>query len=439
MSSNANQNRRNQLLFQDAIDSSSGSDASPTHSERMEQDLSDVPPTRPTIASATMGAPIQQSDHTAESSALPPTRPLILQATASAPIQQVERAVEDDGLQPPAYTLTGRAPAYALIDQHRVATLAPGHPTLQAGPSTNPPNANTFTANMVPPQVNLEDVFLRLQQGFARLGTETDKLQAMKNQAAAADADRGARLAHSAEDAMINMRALAGQRMALQADRVAFQAEKTRLADEDVRVERDREVVAAQYAAALEIEKDNRKLESDLMQLAGKMEEREKALQDKAKTLSEKEKAQSSSSSSTTAQPARDPPSRGLAHNFPLTVELNTLPGIHSDATPTTPRMPSTGTQTLRRRSTVVHRTSLTDLRLWEPATVDDHGEATENSITGKSPVQQADDETVNDAEACELRHTSSERRDRQRSRSIRRVSPVQSLRQLSRSEGAFF
>jgi hypothetical protein len=431
MSSNANTNSRNRLLFHNAIESSSASDASPIPSEQMEQDLSDVPPTRPTIASATMGAPIQQSDHTAESSALPPTRPSILQATASAPIQQSERAVEDDGLQPPAYSLAGRASAYALIDQHRVATLAPGHPTLQAGPSTGAPNANEFTANMVPAQIGLEHVFLRLQQGFARLGTETDKLQAMKNQAAATDAARSDRLALSTEGAMRNMKALAGERMALQADRVAFQAERARFAEEAAKVAREREVVAAQYAAAVKIEQDNELMNSELLKLAAKMEEREKALQ-------EKEKSQSSSPT-TTAQETRELPSRGLAHNSPLSVKLNTLPGLHSDATPTTLRMPSTGTQALRRRSTVVHRTSLTNLALWQPAITDDQAETTEGSITGDSPVQHGDDETVNDAEACELRHTSSERRDRQRGRSIRRVSPVQSLRQLSRSEGAFF
>jgi hypothetical protein len=289
---------------------------------------------------------------------------------------------------------------------------------------------------MVPAPIRLEDVFLRLQQGFARLGTETDKLQAMKNQAAAADADRGARLALSADDAMRDMRALAGERMALQADRVAFQAERARFAEEAVGVERDREVVAAQYAAAVKIEQDNELMKTELLKLAEKLEERGKAVQ-------EKEKAQLSSSSTATAQDTRELPSRGLAHNSPLTVEQNTILGLHSGlhAIPnsTTPRMPSTGTQTLRRRSTVVHRTSLTDLRLWEPASFDDQAETTEASITGDSPVQQADDETVNDAEACELRHTSSERRDRQRGRSIRRVSPVQSLRLLSRSEGAFF
>jgi hypothetical protein len=167
------------------------------------------------------------------------------------------------------------------------------------------------------------------------------------------------------------------------------------------------------------------------LKLAGKMEEREQALQ-------EKEQAQSSSSTAT-ANETRELPSGGLAHNFPLTVELNTLPGLQSDTTPTTPRMPSTGTQTLRRRSTVVHRTSLTNLALWQPATVDDQGETTEHSITGDSPIQQDNDDTITDAEACQLRHTSSERRDRQRGRSIRRVSPVQGLRQLSRSEGTFF
>jgi hypothetical protein len=326
--------------------------------------------------------------------------------------------------------LAGRALAYALIDQHRVTTLAPGHPTLQAGPSTNPPDASAFTANMVPAPIRLEDVFLRLQQGFARLGTETERLQAMKNQAAAADADRGARLALSADDAMRDMRALAGERMALQADRVAFQAERARFAEEAVRVERDREVAAAQYAAAVKIQEDNRKLEADLLALAGKMEQREKALQEREKALS---------SSTAATQHTDEQPSKGLAHDFPLTVELDTLPGLHSDATPTIPRMPSTATQTLRRRSTVVHRTSLTDLRLWKPASTGEQAETTGGSITGESPLQQSDDETVNDAEACQLRHTSSERRDRQRSRSIRRVSPVQSLRQLSRSEGGFF
>jgi hypothetical protein len=282
---------------------------------------------------------------------------------------------------------------------------------------------------MVPAPIRLEDVFLRLQQGFARLGTETDKLQAMKNQAAAADADRGARLALSADDAMRNMRALAGERMALQVERLAVQAERASLAEEAAKDEREREVAAAQYAAAVKIQQDNELMKTELLKLAVRMEEREKALQERENALS----------STFITQPTREQPSRGLAHDFPLTVELNTVPGLHADATPTTPRMPSTGTQTLRRRSTVVHRTSLTNLARWQPAITDDQTETTEGSITGDSPVQHGDDETVNDAEACELRHTSSERRDRQRGRSIRRVSPVQSLRQLSRSEGTFF
>jgi hypothetical protein len=91
--------------------------------------------------------------------------------------------------------------------------------------------------------------------------------------------------------------------------------------------------------------------------------------------------------------------------------------------------MPSTGSHTLRRSSTVVRRVSYNNLALWEQEGLAAHRDAAEESITGDSSVKQAYEETVDAAQLCELRHTSSERRDVQRGRSIRRVSGTLSVR----------
>jgi hypothetical protein len=149
--------------------------------------------------------------------------------------------------------------------------------------------------------------------------------------------------------------------------------------------------------------------------------------------LREKERALASSSSASNQDAARLPPRALLAANFPLTVEQDTLPGLHSEVpaitTQTTPRMPSTGSHTLRRTSIVFRRVSYNNLAFWEQEGLAAQRDAAEGSITGDSPSKQAEEKTTHGAQFCELRHTSSERRDMQRGRSIRRVSGTRTLR----------
>jgi len=210
----------------------------------------------------------------------------------------------------------------------------------------------------------------------------------------------------------------------LDSQRREITAEKARLAEEKERVERDREVAAAQYPAAVKVQQGNEMMKVELVELARKLEMREQSLREKEMSLS------SSSSSAGTIQGTRELPTRGLAANFPLTVDQDTIPGLQSEApiitSQTTFRMPSAGTRTLRRSSTVVHRTTYNNLALWEQEAIAAQRQAAEELISGESPSNATDDqadEIIDAAQICELHHTSSQRRDMQRGRSIRRVS----------------
>jgi hypothetical protein len=264
-------------------------------------------------------------------------------------------------------------------------------------------------------------VFLRLETEFAKLATDKAELQASKVEQDAKVAGDEVKLGRLREGLSTQTRHLHGVNQAIQAD-------KALLAGEFAKVQREREVAAAQYAAAAKVQDENEAMKDVLVELARKLEVREKSVQEKEKALSS-----SSPLSTATIKRTRELPSRGLAANFPLTIEQDTLPGLHSGvptvATQTTPRMPSTGSHTLRRSSTVVRRVSYNNLALWEQEGLAAHRDAAEESITGDSSVKQAYEETVDAAQLCELRHTSSERRDVQRGRSIRRVSGTLSVR----------
>jgi hypothetical protein len=112
-----------------------------------------------------------QNDHAIEGDALAPARPSILITTTHAPTQHTTHAVEEAAQLPPPYSMTGRPPHYAQLDSHR-------------GPNI----ANSSSAGDVFAPAEFDRIFLRLQQELARLRTETEKLQAMKNQAAEQDA-----------------------------------------------------------------------------------------------------------------------------------------------------------------------------------------------------------------------------------------------------------
>jgi hypothetical protein len=292
------------------------------------------------------------------------------------------------------------------------------------GNSDAPLHTSSSSANEVIVQTEFDGLFSRLQHDFVKLAAEEAKVKALKDE----------QVAHLASNEVIFGRVreeLKAKQRTLTVKLQNIQVEQALLTGEQAKVERDREVAAAQYAAAVKIQEENELMKVTLVELAKKLEEREKRLQELEKAA--------------TDQHAGHQPSEGLglAHNFPLTVEQDTLPGVHSGVhavlTPTTPRMPSTGSHTLRRSSTVVRRVSYNNLALWEEQGLAAKRAATEQwitgddtqaSITSESPSKESVADSTHGAQFCELRHTSSERRDRQRGRSIRRVSGTESLRE---------
>jgi len=328
---------------------------------------------------------------------------------------------------PPPYSPAGRAPTYTRIDPRPVATPATYRPGLQSAPSgvvNNPIPANASSADDVFASTAFDRNFLRLQQDFGKLAAESAKFRAQKVEHAAKVASDEMRLDRVRNGIIAKQRELDGQRREIT-------AEKVRLTGGQEKVQRDREIAAAQYAAAVKMQQGNELMKVELVELARELEEREKTLQEMKNALS------SSLSSAVTTQRTRELPSRGLAANFPLTIDQDTLPGLHSEVPTvtiqTTPRMPSAGTRTLRRSSTVVHRTTYNNLALWEQEAIAAQREASDELITSESPSNATDDQThenVDAAQICELRHTSSERRDMQRGRSIRCVSGTLSLRE---------
>ena len=418
-------NNRNALLFMGAFDSSSSSESSTRNT---------TPPAQPRLQHA---LPV-----------LPATTYTMPAPTTSAFVQSNNRAVEASAL-PPAYSVAGRAPIYTPIDPHRDRTPAfvsrmPPHGTSDALLPTS-----SSSANEVIVQTEFDGLFSRLQQDFVKHAAETTKLETLKTEQAAKVASDEVKLGRIREG-------LFSQQRHLNVELENIKVEQARLAGDQAKVQREKEVAAAQYATAAKIQEGNEGMRSELMELARRLEVREKSLREKEKTLLEKEKSLSgtekegarrspspSPSSTAALQHANNlPPSGLLAANFPLTIEQDTLHGLHSEVptvnTPTTPRMPSTGSHTLRRSSTVVRKVSYNNLTLWGERGLAAKRAATEQwitnddtaaSITGDSPSKQSVDEPAHGAQFCELRHTSSERRDRQRGRSIRRVSGTMSLR----------
>ena len=328
---------------------------------------------------------------------------------------------------PPPYSPAGRAPTYTRIDSRPVPTPATYRLGLQSAPSgvvENPTSANASSADDVFPSTAFDRVFLRLQQDFGKLTTESAKFQAKKDEQATKVVSDEIRLDRGRNGIIAKQRKLDAQRREIT-------AEKARLAGERERMERDREVAAVQYATAVKVQQGNEMMKVELVELARKLEMREQSLREKEKPLSP------SSSPAATIQRTRELPTRGLAAKFPLTADQDTLPGFQSEVptvtTQSTPRVPSAGTRTLRRSSTVVHRTTYNNLALWEQEGIAAQREAAEERITSESPSDTTDDqpdENIDPAQICELRHTSSERRDMQRGRSIRRVSGTLSLRE---------
>jgi hypothetical protein len=335
---------------------------------------------------------------------------------------------------PPPYSAAGRAPAYTPFDPHGASS--PPMP-YQMGILPDPSGTSIDRLPAQPSSVDdffaasaFDRVFVRLETEFAKLATEKAELQASKVEQSAKVASDEVKLGRIRAGLSTMQRNLNGQREVIQ-------AEKTLLAAEEAKMARDRQVAATQYAAAANIQEGNEMMHGELVELARRLEVREKSLREKEEVLV--------SSSSAADQDASElpPGGLGLAANFPLTIEQDTLPGLHSEVpavtTQTIPPMPFTGTHTLRRSPTVVHRVSYNNLALREEqaifARIDAahreavQREAAEESITGNSPVKQADEETIDGAQLCELRHTSSERRDMQRGRSIRRLSGTLSLR----------
>jgi hypothetical protein len=397
---------RNALLFMGAFDSTSSSE---TNSPAT------APPAQPRLQHA---LPV-----------LPTTTYTMPAATTSTPFTSQNRAVEASAL-PPAYSPAGRAPIYTPLDPHRGRTptfvpALPPHVSFDAPKIPLP--ARSSSAEDVIVQTEFDGLFTRLQQDFIKHAAEEARIMALKNEQVAHLAINEVIFAHVREELKSKQRTLTEKLQNIQ-------VEQARLAGEQAKMERDREVAAAQYAAAVKVQEENELMKIALVELAKRLEEREKALR-------EKEKAPPSSPSAATA---RDANASGLlAHNFPLTIEQDTLPGLHSGVlaidTPTTPRMPSTGLQTLRRSSTVVHRVTYNNLALWEEQGIaaqrnaadnSNTGEINDVSITGDSPSKQSVADSTRGAALCQLRHTSSERRDCERGRSIRRISGTMSLRE---------
>ena len=142
---------------------------------------------------------------------------------------------------PPPYSMTDRPPHYAQLDSHR-------------GPNI----ANSSSAGHVFAPAEFDRIFLRLQQEFARLRTETDKLQAMKNQAAEQDARDRDVPSRIRDQVILKAKVNQVERMAINSDRLQIVTDQARLAGEAAKVTSDREVVATKYETALEVEKDNR-------------------------------------------------------------------------------------------------------------------------------------------------------------------------------------
>lgn len=247
--------------------------------------------------------------------------------------------------------------------------------------------------------MSTDQVYLRLKGDFAKLALEEDRLRKIR------------------EGIFAKSRTLEAQRQELMAERL-------RLIEFRARVEQDRSVVAAQYAAAVAIQEDNEKKSAQLVTFANKLAACDQVVREREVAVL----------SSVVEEHARNQPPRSTSAAGSFSVHQDTIPGLHSAvpavATNDGDRLPSTeATHTLRRRSTVVHRTSFRNLSFSGRTTATTELDVTDDSKTGDSPAKQSDAESASGAEFSNLRHTSSERRDRLRGRSVRRVLKSESLR----------
>jgi len=359
--------------------------------------------------------------------------------------------------------LTPPPPRYNELDHQRASRfggqLNQMHPSLEDDVF----NSSTF-----------DQVFLRLKDDFTKLAADEVKLQKLRT-------DIFSKSRH------------------LEAERTNQAAERLRLVEMGVKIDRNRQVVAGQYEAAVEMEKANEIKAAELQQLASSLRVWEEILLAREKMLPP----------SPTIEHAHDDPASvaTIAADYPLSIDQDTLPGLHSSihavAANDNKRYPSTEARTLRHRSGTVQRSSsrmatntlqglqaskhtmpayehytfpglqasmhatpvneqnihpgsssavaannipsspsskaLTVRRQRSPSSVysnysnthvDLEGTIDDSTMTGDSPSKASEVETIIDpVELSGLRHTSSERRDRERGRSVRRMSKSENLR----------
>jgi hypothetical protein len=298
------------------------------------------------------------------------SRPIVSQTihstpgtSTSAPLPANAQGVKATTQGPPPYSVVA-------LSSRQPTTATHINETEKGGPY----GAGEYFLNNHPPASAADDVFRpnMFDQVFFRLKNDFTKLVADE-----------AKLLKIREGCFSKARTLEAQRQLIN-------AEKAHVAGLLIKAEREREVTAAQYAAAVELQEENVAKEAELMGLARKLKQCEKSLRDKEKSLREKEASLSSSS-------ATGPHVRVL----PPSIEQDTLPGLPSEfpavATEGTPRMPSPEGHILRRRGTVVHRTSFRDLSLSGCSPCPETADSTQASMTGENPSKKID-ETVDGA-----------------------------------------